>query len=100
MKLTTNKLHKLIQEAVSENNREKLINLLLSSVRDATFAFELMDRLDLDDRSQMEIINDAILRDPIMAQNPTGVGKISELHSTLKRKINNILTRDFDLGDY
>ena len=99
MKLTTKKLYELIQESLSEDHREKLIKLLLNSVEDAVFAFDLMDRLEIDDMGQLKIINDAILRDPKMAQNPTGIGQISELHATLKRKINQILTRDFDLGD-
>ena len=100
MKLTKQKLYHLIKESISQDHREKLIKLLLNSVQDAVFAFDLMDRLEIDDREQMNIINDAILRDPQMAQNPTGIGKISELHATLKRKINEILMKDFDLGDY
>ena len=102
MKLTTNKLYQLIQETVSQDHREKIIKLLLSSVEDATFAFELMDRLEIDSVEQLKIINDAILRDPEMAQNPAGVGQISKLHQTLKEKINFILIKDleaFDLGD-
>ena len=99
MKLTTKKLYELIQESLSEDHREKLIKLLLNSVEDAVFAFDLMDRLEINDTEQLKIINDAILRDPKMAQNPAGVGKISELHQTLKQKINQILTKDFDLGD-
>ena len=99
MKLTTKKLYQLIKESISKDHREKLIKLLLSSVQDAVFAFDLMDRLDINDTEQLKIINDAILRDPQMAQNPTGIGKISELHQTLKQKINQILTKDFDLGD-
>ena len=102
MKLTTNKLYQLIQETVSQDHREKLITLLLSSVEDATFAFELMDRLEIDSVEQLKIINDAILRDPEMAQNPAGVGLISDLHQVLKQKINFILIKDleaFDLGD-
>lgn len=92
-----------LQESISKDHREKLITLLLSSVEDANLAFELMDRLEIDSVEQLRIINDAILRDPQMAQNPAGVGQISELHQTLKQKINFILIRDlegFDLGDY
>ena len=100
MKLTTKRLYQLIKETISQDHREKLITLLLTSVEDATLAFELMDSLEISDAEQMKIINDAILRDPEMAQNPTGIGQISELHTTLKRKINQILTKDFDLGDY
>ena len=65
----------------------------------SVFAFDLMDRLEINDTEQLKIINDAILRDPQMAQNPAGIGKISELYQTLKQKINQILTKDFDLGD-
>ena len=103
MKLTTNKLYELILESVSQDHREKLIKLLLSSIQDATFAFELMDRLEIDSVEQMKIINDAILRDPEMAQNPAGVGQISDLHRTLTQRINFILMKDleaFDLGDF
>ncbi len=103
MKLTKEKLHKLIKESLRDDHREKLIKLLLSSVQDATFAFDLMDRLEIDDMDQINIINDAMLRDPEMARNMTGIGQISELHSTLKRKINQILMKDFegfDLGDF
>ena len=89
----------MIKESISKDHREKLIKLLLNSVEDAVFAFDLMDRLEINDTEQLKIINDAILRDPKMAQNPAGVGKISELHQTLKQKINQILTKDFDLGD-
>ena len=102
MKLTTNKLYQLIQEAISQDHREKIIKLLLSSVKDATFGLELMDRLEIDSLEQLKIINDAISRDPEMAQNPAGVGQISELHQVLKQKVNFILMRDlkaFDLGD-
>ena len=102
MKLTTNKLYQLIQETVSQDHREKIIKLLLSSVEDATLGLELMDRLEIDSLEQLKIINDAISRDPKMAQNPAGVGQISELHQVLKQKINFILIRDlkaFDLGD-
>ena len=62
-----------------------------------------MDRLEIDGAEQTKIINDAILRDPEMAQNPTGFGQISDLHKTLTQRINFILIRDleaFDLGDY
>ena len=100
MNLTTKKLYQLIQESISKDHREKLITLMLTSVEDATLAFELMDALKIVDTEQLKIINDAILRDPQMAQNPTGIGQISELHATLKQKINQILTKDFDLGDY
>ena len=103
MKLTVKKLYELIKESLNPNHREKLIMLLLSSVEDATLAFDLMDRLDLDDTEQMNIINDAMLRDPEMARNMTGIGQISELHTILKRKINEILMKDlegFDLGDF
>lgn len=92
----------MIKESISKDHREKLIKLLLNSVRDANMAFDLMDRLEIDSLEQLKIINDAILRDPKMAQNPAGVGKISELYQTLKQKINFILIRDleaFDLGD-
>ena len=89
-----------LQESISQDHREKLITLLLTSVEDAVFAFELMDHLEIVDTEQLKIINDAILRDPEMAQNSTGIGQISELHATLKQKINQILTKDFDLGDY
>tara|TARA_A100001515_G_scaffold128074_1_gene114092 strand:- start:126 stop:437 length:312 start_codon:yes stop_codon:yes gene_type:complete len=102
MKLTINKLYQLIKESLSEDHREKLIKLMLNSVEDATLAFELMDRLEIDYLEQLKIINDAILRDPEMAQNPAGIGQISQLHQTLKEKINFILIRDleaFDLGD-
>ena len=102
MKLTTKKLYQLIKESLSEDHREKLIRLLLNSVEDATLAFELMDRLEIDSVEQLKIINDAISRDPEMAQNPAGVGQISELHQVLKQKVNFILMRDlkaFNLGD-
>lgn len=102
MKLTTKKLYQLIKESISKDHREKIIKLLLNSVEDANVAFDLMDSLEIDSLEQLKIINDAILRDPQMAQNPAGVGKISELHQVLKQKINFILMRDleaFDLGD-
>ena len=92
-----------MNESLRDDHREKLITLLTSSVEDVFFAFELMDRLEIDDMEQINIINDAILRDPEMARNMTGIGQISELHSTLKRKINQILMKDFegfDLGDF
>jgi hypothetical protein len=92
-----------INESLRDDHKEKIIRLLLGSVEDATFAFELMDRLEIEDETQIDLINDAMLRDPEMARNMTGVGQISELHTTLKRKINQILMRgfeEFDLGDF
>ena len=91
-----------INESISQDHREKLITLLLSSIKDAVFAFELMDRLEIDDIEQLNIINDAILRDPEMARNPAGFGEISDLHKTLKRKINQILMKGLEgfLGDF
>ena len=92
-----------INESLRDDHKEKLIMLLLSDTEGAEQAFELMEALGLDDRVQLDLINDAMLRDPEMARNMTGIGQISELHSTLKRKINQILMRDFegfDLGDF
>ena len=93
-------IFQLIKESNSKDHREKLIKLLLNLSK-MQKAFNLMDE-EIDSLEQLKIINDAILRDPEMAQNPTGVGQISELHQVLKQKINFILIRDleaFNLGD-
>ena len=103
MKLTKQKLYQLITESLRDDHKEVLISLLISDIEGAEQAFDLMEALGLDDETQIDLINDAMLRDPEMARNMTGIGQISELHSTLKRKINEILMRDvegFDLGDF
>jgi O-phosphoseryl-tRNA(Cys) synthetase len=101
MKLTTKKLYKLIQESLSENHREKLIMLLLSNIEGAEQAFELMEALDLDDVTIIDIINDAINSDPQMAKNPNAYE--DPLQQRLKREINMRLMKGlegFDLGDF
>ena len=103
MILTKQTLYKLINESLRDDQREKLITLLSSSVENATFAFELMDRLELDEMEQMDMINDAISRIPKITQDSVSFRERNELYSTLKRKINEILMRDFegfDLGDF
>ena len=76
---------------------------MLNSVEDAVFAFDLMDRLEIDDMSQLKIINDAILKGLKAESEHFIIGEMSELHQVLKQKINFILIRDleaFDLGDF
>ena len=103
MKLTAQKLYKLITESLRDDHREKLIKLLLSDIEGAEQAFEIMDALGLDDETQIDLINDAISRIPKITQGSFTFRQSPELYSTLKRKINEILMRDFegfDLGDF
>jgi hypothetical protein len=101
MKLTKQTLYKLITESLSDNNRKKLKMYLLSGLESAEHAIELMDDLELDDVTIIEIINDAINSVPEMVKNPSGYG--DPLQQRLKREINMRLMRgfeNFDLGDF
>ena len=101
MKLTTQTLYKLIKESLRDDHRQKLIMLLLSNLESAEHAIELMDDLELDDVTIIDIINDAIDSDPVMSKTPTGWG--NPLQQRLKREINMRLMRGlegFDLGDF
>jgi len=86
MKLTTQILYKLITESLRNDHKEKLIKLLLSNIEAAEQAFEIMEALELDDDTIIDIINDAIESDPQMAKNPNAYG--NPLHQRLKREIN------------
>jgi len=101
MKLTTKTLYKLITESLRDDHREKLITLLLSDIEGAEQAFEIMEALELDDETIIDIIDDAIESDPIMSKTPSGWG--NPLQQRLKREINMRLMSDleaFDLGDF
>ncbi|MDA7494554.1 hypothetical protein N8467_00650 [bacterium] len=101
MKLTTQKLYKLVTESLRNDHKEKLIKLLLSNIESAEHAIELMDILELDDDTIIDIIDDAIKSDPVMSKTPIGWG--NPLQQRLKREINLRLMRGlegFDLGDF
>ena len=86
MKLTTQELYKLITESLRNDHKEKLIKLLLSNIESAEHAIELMDILELDDDTIIDIINEVINSVPEMVKNPNAYG--DPLHQRLKREIN------------
>jgi len=101
MKLTTQAPYRLITESLRNDHKEKLIKLLLSNIEAAEQAFEIMDALELDDVTIIDIINEAIKSDPEMAKTPTGWG--NPLQQRLKREINTRLVKGlegFNLDDF
>ena len=98
MKLSKQKLYQLITESLRDDHKEKLVRLLLSNIEAAEQAFEIMDALELDDVTIIDIINDAIKSDPKMVKNPNAYE--DPLHQRLKREINNRLMKGLEGFDF
>jgi len=75
-----------LNKSLRDDHRETLIGLLLSNLKGAEQAFDIMEALGLDDDIIIDIINDAIKKHDPLDRNPNAYE--DPLHQRLKREIN------------